>query len=336
MPTPASGLGQGLGSASFEWKELGPREAASPVYDFETDNSRSTRIFRIPWDNRAEAVARILGYSFRDDSTNPPTLRRYLPEVDPAFPWLVATRVHVQGIGWNDKETIYWSPPPMPGDPSDPTGDTTPRPLNHYVYAILTVEFSVPDYSIKSDDDPAITDPTDGTEFNRYTSYEVHPTSDYLDIPTGTMVWAGTAGVTGDPPHGGQTFPGAAGKIISLAEFVWTWHEIPEDGLPFNTISNTIGRVNSDTFANSPPHTLLLADVQYKRTRTAYGTFAWDIAYHVRYNPNLHTKFYDWKAAPGGYFQVRQVSGPVVTPGLVSPGTLVFDETPFADLFVLE
>jgi hypothetical protein len=329
-------LGQGLASSSLDYKvDAKNREGGSAYSSFGTDgNSQATRVFLFDWHDWPEAYWRILGYSTSDTSTTPPSLQRYLPEVYPNTPWMVARKVDVQGIGPTEGgySPESWTAPEGVAASDfqffQPAGSAK---VAEYKKALLTVTYEAVPYEIASDDDEDVF--TFGEQI-RYTSWAFKPSADYLTVPLGNWVWANDGN-----PDAGNPVPFGTGKMIVSGELSVTWYEVPETHAPWTAINDTLGRVNKQAISipgpkQYPADQLLLTAAEPRRRRMSIGSWCEDITYTFKILPSKHTYFYDFKN--GRYRQVRLTAGSVVSDGAASDGQLAFDERDYSKLFELQ
>jgi hypothetical protein len=305
-------MARGLQIPYKEFISSGTGPGASPVGAFSMRASKFTRIFDVAWLSGGIAVYQLLGYPTLD-SSNPinPLINRYLPQQDADFPWMVATNIlSVTGIGQR--------------------GSYIANGLRaaQYDKARIVVEFSMPDYDILEDDYTE-------NEFERFVTFCTKPAAEYLSVPqTGTLKWS-------DGPNVGRDFPGNVGFVVGNIDMTWNWLQIPYEAIPFDTVQDTIGRVNKydwELFPGGPTAaagTLLLTSWEPVRYNSPFGARTWDVNYTARYNPRLHNNFYDFNK--GSYalspFLQASVDGNFYAPGSVPDGKLLYDERDFFDLF---
>src|SRR5262249_26568227 len=113
--------GQGI---SVPFAEMGQEDGSSPEYNLSWEGASSRRTFLVAGSDMVQAVGEALGYSWISPSGK---LRRWLPEYDPNFPWLVAKKLvpPYRGIRYEGSE-----------DPGTGYG-----PVNLYKKAQLTFEY---------------------------------------------------------------------------------------------------------------------------------------------------------------------------------------------------
>lgn len=286
------------------YREVEFREGSSPNEAFAMDQQGATRILDVDWLTRGTAIQQLLGYPRIDTSGATNTLRRYLPDIHPEFPDLVATSVSSKGIGVRGAGT----------GTNVTTQTINGRKVNVYANARLTVQYTFPEYDLKEDDE--IT-----TEFDRYTTLNVQGAAEYLTVPlAGTMKFSeGTS----------ELFPGNVGYIIGSEDLIYKWWQIPFATATRTTCQNLIGRVNKTTFDGCAPHTLLMISYEIERVcgpngRTKNFTFVF------RRNRRGHNKIFHPRDK---VFAQVSTDGSFQTPGSATDGKLIFDEGEFGLLW---
>lgn len=257
------------------------QDGNNPVASFDIESAHSVRVFDVTWLAYGIASYQILGYP-QMDNTDPenPKIVRYLPQQDPDFPWMVATKItSVKGLGARGYYTAY--------------GIRTPQ----YDKARLTVEFNMPDYDVLADEYT----PGWPFEFYRYRTFAAKPSAEYLSPPsTGTLQWS-------QGPNALQAFSGNVGFIVGCIDYEWDWIQIPFEAMPSDIIQSAIGKVNrydfpigdgSDTMA--APGTLLLLAWEPLRKNSPYGLRTWRSHFTARYKATGHNNFYDYDGAHFG------------------------------------
>lgn len=291
------------------------RDGGSPRIHVSRNGMEVERDFLVEWADLPTFCYQALGYSF----VSAGKLRRVLPLSDPDFPWLSATDV-------SDGKGLGLPNPGLVDDGSSKRIITASPAQSVAVYkkAKVTVRFMHLDYDLATD---ATIDADPMGEFSRFVEWDGDPSADYLTVPgsTNPLKWA-------EGPNAGTSIPDSTGRIVSGTTFTYTWRQIPYNNLPFTTIENTVGRVNKTTFANCDPHTLLMLNHKFIRTKTPFGDRAWDVVYYIKRFTLGHNKILDWKSTNWAYRQVS-VDGTAYTPGSVPDGKLIFDEREFKDLF---
>lgn len=295
------------GLQSVTYVEPVAPEGDSPQEWFDHDANGASRVLDVPWNDRALAVAELLGYSNIDTSGGEGAykLHRYLPDYHPSFPLQIAKRVRIQPRGSRQFQT------------------ENGRKIAKYEQARLFIEYEFPDYDVLEDHE---VHGTDEKEFLRYRTFEAQPAAEYLSPPTGTVLkWS-------EGVQKGQPFPGNVGFIVGTIDYHWKWLQVPFDGLPESTIQRCVGCVNKTTFANCKPHTLLLLATPLKRVASPFQFRTWDIEYVARYNRRGHNKHYNFVTKK--YEQASATEkGDFFEPGSVPDGKLLFNEFDFHKLF---
>jgi hypothetical protein len=287
---------------------VGLNEHASPRYSIDlTSGGKCTRRFKIAWDDQYEADKELLGYSWADSGG----LHRRLPARHPKRTWLVATNIsEIVGLGKYSME------------------DTDDGVIATYPEALLTVEYTRPMVDYFDDDEIE-------TEFDRYTTASGTLDGSYLTVPSfGTLKFT-------EGPNAGRSFPGNVGKIIPAGNYAFTWHQIPYEALPLQTIIDSLGKVNSTQFGSQylpllqfPAGSMLFLGGQAILGMQPGGTFAWDVEYHMQHDRKEHNKFLDFRANPQAFYFVTN-TGTHYASGSIPDGSAVYDETDLNELWVV-
>ncbi len=312
--------------------EYGVKDGESPIVTADLESLHSVRIYEVDWLNYGIAIYQLLGYPTMDNS-DPfnPGIKRYLPQIDPDFPWAVATKIlSVKGVGARGNYPA--------------NGFTAAK----YKRARITVAFDMPDYDVLADDYT----PGWPMEFYRYRTFEAKPAAEYLSPPnTGYFYWA-------EGPNKGGAFPGNIGIIEGCIDYVWDWIQVPFEAMPSDDIQATVGCVNSTAFpigdgssTMAAPGTLLLMGWEPMRKNSPFGLRTWRIRFTARYKKTGHNNFYDYDGAHfqtgcsggsgsggsgtynPGYRQISKCGNLFALPGTVPDGQLVYNQREFRNLF---
>lgn len=91
----------------------------------------------------------------------------------------------------------------------------------------------------------------------------------------------------------------------------YTWHLVPEDGIPLNAIQNSINCINSGWFDSFPPQTLLFTNAEMRRFIGPLGDVLYNLEYYFSWQPNPDrgpsTAFPD--VGPGVPGAIRHIAG---------------------------
>lgn len=324
------------------FKEIGYRQGESPTetFEFGTGGTAKRRIKLVttdlwdeiyngtdPTDAQRGAISQILGYAAHQGAGV--KLRRWQPELHPIYPFMVAKRVSLQGLGSNASQTRGRTPY---ADWSDL--NILGAKINSYPETIVDIEYETPLYPILFDADIS-------SEIERFVSVEPKPNGDYLSLPTGGMKWAGGAA----PPAGqlGLPYPAQTGIIIPTIDYMVTWHQVPASAIPLNAFMLAIGRVNKTNLSllikNATraftPHQLLLTSIEATKALTPYGQWYYDIKYTMKYFEQQHNKFLQFFNNTKNFYRIS-IDGTDYGTGAVADGKYVFDEYDFNNLFKVE
>jgi hypothetical protein len=307
------------GLQSVEYTEFTGQHGESPQEWFDMDANGGTRVLDVPWDQRATAVAELLGYSYIDTSGGEGNwvLRRWLPDYMPSFPVMIAKSCRVRGIGL-----------------AEPPGGQQYVEINGrreavYAKARLTVSYGMPDFVVAEDNEVS-------NETQRFVTPMLRPSAEYLT--PANVNWLqfseGPAGLVN------QRFPGQVGVPVYTADYHLLWRAVPFDGLPHFTQMELLGKVNKTNFEIPgvpdafTPHQLLLIGVDLTLTNSPFQARTWNINYGIQARPKKHTSLLATRSDPAFFgFLQASVDGVLYTPGMVPDGKLLFDEREFLDLF---
>lgn len=197
---------------TFPWAWWTPPPAGS-ISDasFGPDGVAACETMLIYWEDfeSGSPLQQILGFSWRDGSTNPPTLRRVTPMQHPFYEQIYCTKiVKVELI-----------------KPSGEVIASTNGPIPPYTLVRMTLQFTRPPYSILEDSE--IISPFTGLpqEWLRYTTSVWSESLDFL-AREGTFFKFSTAGT----PNGKQ-FPGSIGLPACRSRLTMTWYQLPQLGV---------------------------------------------------------------------------------------------------------
>lgn len=263
----------------------------SPDGNFYFDRGVYNRSIYIPHESLNAAMLAFTGDV--EVSVNIPatarTLRRTLPHRFPQKPWM-----YVQGISkikpigqievLNPPASAGEAPGEIPshiqpgGNLLDGTG------IARYMMAEVGLQYNMPDYKIKADSEiinlnvgePLYSDPDEGNALasgyanSRYVTRHVKRMSKMLTIPRGLLS-------TTD----GKKVLEAIAINENVATFEYTWHQVPESGLPEASWLLGQGTVNDATFDGRPAGTLLFDGAV--ETKPMPNPITGKILYTVRY-----------------------------------------------------
>ena len=240
-----------------DWLELAGAVKPGGPDVFSWERSEATLVGFIPAAKVQSAKRYLMGYSWKDGYT----LRRQNPVRHPREPQLRCVGVSVQyrDVQANPDNAPTYEPYELPAD----LGSELPYYVR-YASAEVTMHFRPLPYPIRDDDDPA----WDGTEFTR--NCEIFHSSDprlevlmsdstafFKFVETGS---GGPGNVTpGDVNQ--QAFNAPIGEYLSKADLVVAWFGVDFDFLTSSGFATrlfgSMGKLNSDTFLNFAPETLL-------------------------------------------------------------------------------
>ncbi len=229
---PTSGL-------TFPWAfYTGPTGSVSDA-NFGHGGCAAAELMLLYFQDLGPALQQLIGFSYRDSSTSPPTLRRVLPFKHPFLTNLWCTRVvKVEGLGPDGLFIDVYGP------------------FETYKILRLTLQFSRPPYAILPDN--AILDMMgQPQEWLRYTDRVWTPEVQLYSRQATQFTFA----TVGTPPQiRGADYPGNIGMPIPKAGLARRWYQLPEfgvydtNGFPNNVLKDYITgailceTINDDTF----------------------------------------------------------------------------------------
>jgi hypothetical protein len=212
------------GGLSIPWSEhVGRSGFAVSDASLGADGVVMGMVIWVYWDDLATACQQILGYSWRDLAPGFPRLKRKLPLQNPYWTQLWATRlVKVQGV--------------------QPTGKVDDfaqaGPVASYNYAIVTIQFTRPKYSILADADvPVWIGPTEAPnqfqEWERFTDRHWSPSVQMLSREGQQFRFAEGPASPGGRYGGGDgiAFAGSVGTKVPRLKLQRRWYQIPEKAI---------------------------------------------------------------------------------------------------------
>jgi len=239
---PTSGL-------TFPWVELHPEGRVSS-FDaaFGPEGVAMSMLMLIRWEDLSTAFQQLLGYSVRDTSTNPPTLRRHLPWQHPYSAQLFVKSISsMKGWQLNELEALV---SPGGGIGLGGGAPVNTGPWSTFTYATLTLHFWRPPYYVRSDSD--ILD-MDGKpqEWLRYVDKHWQTDIQMLSREAQGFVWNTLNSGT----------PGSVGCPMAKHAISRRWYQIPE---------RAVFQALVDQTPNGIPNNLLYARTTTTNPITGY------------------------------------------------------------------
>jgi hypothetical protein len=205
----------------FPWVEFHPDRGimGSGDFAFGPDGVNIGMVMLINWGDLATALQSLLGYSWRDTSTVPSTLRRKLPWQNAYSPQLwVKNITSVKGVLLRGTQSVII---PLAGVGAGNITNLGPGTI--FQYALLTIHFWRPPYFVRTDQDIQNTQGVQ-QEWLRYVDKN-------WDLNTQVLSREGTTYVFTSGPAAGQPFSGSVGQNIAHLRVKRKWYEIPEAAL---------------------------------------------------------------------------------------------------------
>jgi hypothetical protein len=330
---------------AFEKVPESPREV------WATDGSRMTRDFVIAGDTdtRIKAAADFLGFSrlvgAGDDNGPPYYISRQLPHGYPYITEAETFFLYAQSIP-DGRPLGVGQAQPFSLDGVDATGAD-------YTNYLMTVEYRTLSYDVRTDDALRTTTgplsglPDEGNALanapafgpgvlgvsaaaaGRYITRTARPGGKFLVLRQGMMRY------TFDQKPVPEGIPYA----VPFSTLSYTWHQVPEGGVPNLAIEKALGTLNNARFDGYPAETLLLTNAVPRPYRNPFGERNYDVEYTFRYQPNVSPV----TNAPQGQNTILRVNAGVIDyvsitsngtfPPPVGTGTPPYRLTDFAALF---
>ena len=216
------------------------------------------------------AQAYFLGYSQADPVAL--TLNRSVPAFCPESPWLLCTQFGYKGIKYTGDQDYPWDDSPGA------------LPLPGFTYYRCSVTFSAVDYlAIPDEDMPGL------TEADRFVSVVPDDQVELVNVDGGQYVYRSTqAADTFATDAGAATanpiylVKGAHLRVhASRTGFLVTWYNVDRDYVCDKytdpvALVKAKGTVNSTTFLNRPPYTMLLSNYKFVQRPAVIATLEAD------------------------------------------------------------
>jgi len=183
----------------------------------------------IYWEDLADALQELLGFSYRDFDTIPATLGRVLPWRHPfASQLFVKNIASVKGVQLAGIDTFV-------PEGSEGGGDyTNTGPWSDWTYALLTLHFWRPPYFVRGDGD-ILNISGDKQEWLRYVERNWSINTQMVSVREGIMEYF----AYGSSPTPSNTFNFGVGTAIGRVKMTLTWYEIPERAIFGTWVDNT-------------------------------------------------------------------------------------------------
>lgn len=223
------------GNLNVAWTEYISRSGWAGDGSFRAGETRLVRHLIVFYSDLQTVIRELLGYSVRIGGAAG-NLHRELPMRDPQFPWCYASAItSIRGIKFIGKNN---------GSGEGPFAD--------YQFAIVSVLFSTPPFSVKKDG---------GFEWRRFVEKRFEVSSEMLNVEQGNIIWGATS------PIATQFVAKNTSLHQMKTNLSWTWHQVPDLGLfdgegfdeggrPANILF-CLGKMNSIEFEGWPPRSLL-------------------------------------------------------------------------------
>jgi len=277
-------------------------EEGSPHVHGEIDRSYGTRYLFVPWTQAENFHVCALGWpelgTSADGGAGYATIRRQTPWAFPLLNTFNSTNSASRRNMYCSRSSFIGRFKPEGELPvvmfdGDPNGNGTPYAAR-YKTAKFTLHYDTPLYDIMSDAEFAnVSADLDESTWKRYVTRMPRPQAETfsIDAGVGAFYYAGIA-------NSGKGLPIAQTikKILMSTNLAVTWHQIPENAVPFSLYSLTdptstsnpaidkcIGCVNDRTFNGYPQGTLLMQAVEIRPIKSILNARLYDITYMFKY-----------------------------------------------------
>lgn len=286
----ANAFRAGLGR-DIEYTEVTPATGGSPEATLLVDNSNARRMLYCKWDDWQDFARWATGFPVCNTDPTLVTQNRYIARVTPwAFPsiqnsadnsflWIQGMQ-RLEGVGPAGNDLGLESP------------NFDPSAI--YQKARVTFGHSTLSYDIVPDEDcinaagplqglpsDAIVNADLSCTVVRYITRWPKNADRQLTIPNGAMAFINS----GTPPI---QIPGVGiNKKVPAGLINYTWHGVPDAGLPRKAMQLAYGTVNRYPFDGYPKGTLRVDGIDPKPVISALGDRTWDVQYTLRFEPNF-------------------------------------------------
>lgn len=306
-------------------------EPESPRASLSADGrNRLVARYDIEWDSESigQAVDDFVGYPLVKTGKNGATLVKYITRVTP-HPYAYRFTATPE----------YSNVPALFCTGLDPVAQGTSTPdafrgneFGRAAIASCNATYESLTYDIATDTEVRESDgfPHDANDtIFRYITRQWKPAGKVLSLGYGFMRVRDDAVAANRLP-----IKGGIPLNVPAAELAYTWHQVPEDGIPSGTIQSTLGAINSVAFDDYTAETLLLLSADLRRYRHPVGVRLVDITYRMKWLPNINPAD---GLAKGHNFVPRVIAGAVVMKEITSDGTNAgnrpYRKLPFKPLF---
>lgn len=254
--------------------------AGSPTLEVVDGRIVAQRVFRVDWSDRLEFIAELWGQYGAVGGAfvyQPPA---FFPQVPQAF----VNEVRVE-----------------PFDADNPNGSAVTSltsATNRYDAGAKVTAV----YRSAEDEDHAARGDLPTVPSGTYLRYRSDLSSDYVALPGRVFRWDAD-----DEPVADDVNPGV---LVPSEEFTLSWLRVPLP--PWNTMRDTVGKVNNATFLNYPAGTVLFVGVETRHDFQIVDTGLWRVDFHFKVrlvhgtgagSPNLGwNHFYREQAASGEHW----------------------------------
>jgi hypothetical protein len=305
---------------------------------FRQDDIQAVRMFRVPWNQRADFINQFLGYSYSTalvaigaggGAVAPGGIKRVLPAQHPERPYLYCDAVElVKGEGAIRNNAAVFVTDGNGNIVVDKQGNPTPVPMIEYFdqsgagpgFGLYAVRYTARDYEIRPDEEIA------GVELPRWVTRIPKISAQTLPLPGKGIAFLNGPYAT-DPPTI-ISDPGQ-GIVVPIIDWEYTWYDVPD--VPYAGIFDCVGKLNAFDFdgvrtgyPKLPNRTLLCMTPTFQRFRSPTGRVLWNIKYHFIQRTN--STWQQFPAPDGHYYDVQRVLIDGTANGIPVYGIADFDK----------
>ncbi len=261
---------------------------------FTTGGSSVQRVFQSDWQKHAGDIQSLIGFQSVKTAVNGAGRTRYyisrsIPMPDPEYPNLFCGQIpRSQGVQLRGTQVVQ---------PNESVAKYTQAKLTlafkSYLFRIL------PDAAVSkaggilgsfgaggtggvpTEADGLLTVGQNNAVPTRYVTKMQRPSSRVITLRRGVMRIVQP--ITGAP---GAQIPEGLPLSEGRTTLTYTWHNVPEAGVPINAIGACLGTINSVPIAGYPAQTLLFDSVDIRPDLDIVGDLMYQVQYQFVYAPN--------------------------------------------------
>lgn len=272
--------------AVSDWEEL----QGSPKITVDRQGGKSTRMFKIPWDDRNLFLSRTIQ-----------------PNAISGYP----AQSFIPGWGFQICQSVTFEPQ-IEGTDLPVVSETA------YAYCTATVEYAPPpddQEDNRPDDTPGSGQgggdgnntpggeqgATGGQESDNFThvTWDINVGGEFLTLPNLGLKWGTDDTDVIEDVH--------AGMVIPTIEHTVTWHRCRQP--PWGAIRSRIGCVNSGSFMGAETELLLFLGAEGTQERTDQGLSCWTLRYKFSEKPLGYRWNFFFRSTTGQWERLKKKDG---------------------------